>query len=146
MEGQCLLMFSFTALRTTSMVAKGARHTELWKFLKCNLGIVVVMFLGNRGKRPLQVIIQRLSGDKAYFCILQSIAGLIISTTEGVLFAGGLRLFQTHFSGFCCLFSQKYSPPVCILLHERFVKRLILNQNILLGIRFARSVKLVISF
>jgi hypothetical protein len=116
------------------MATKEARHTELRKFLKCSLGIVMGMFLGNRGKRPLQVIIERLSGDKAYFCILQSISGLIISNTEGILFAGALRLFQTHFSGFCCLFSQKCSPPLWNTLHERFVKTLILNQNILFGI------------
>jgi hypothetical protein len=116
------------------MATKEARHTELWEFLKCSLGILMGMFLGNRGMRPLQVIIKRLSGDKAYFCILQLIADLIISTTEEILFAGALRLFQTHFSGVCCLFSQKYSPPLWNLLHERFVKMLFLNQNILFGI------------
>ena len=119
---------------TSNMVTKEARHTELWKFLNCGLWIVIGMFLGNLGKRPLKLITQKLSGDKAYFCTLQSIACLIISNTEGVLFAGGLRLFQTHFSGFCRLFSQKYSTPVWNLLHEGFVKRLILSQNILFGI------------
>ena len=63
-------------------------------------------------------------------------AGLIISATEAVLFAGGIRLFQTHFSGFCRLFSQKNSPPAWNHLHERFIKTLILNQNILFGISF----------
>jgi hypothetical protein len=92
------------------------------------------MFLGNLGNRLLKLIIQKLRGDKTYFCTLQSITGLISSNTEGVLFAGGLRLFQTHFSGFCRLFSQKYFPPVWNLLHEDFVKTLILSQNTLFGI------------
>jgi hypothetical protein len=48
------------------MVTKEARQTELRKFLNCSLGIVMEMFLGNRGKRPLKLILQRLSGDKAY--------------------------------------------------------------------------------
>jgi hypothetical protein len=98
------------------MVTREARHIELWKLLNCSLGIVTGMFLGNRRKRPLNLIIQRLGGDKAYFCTLQLMAGLIISTTEGVLFAGGLRLFRTHFSVGCRLFSQKHSPPVWNLL------------------------------
>jgi hypothetical protein len=86
-------------------------------------------FLEKRGKRPLKLILQRLNAYKAYRRTLLSIAVFSISCTAALLFAGDLRLFQAHFSGFCRLYSQKYSPPVWNLSHNRFVKTPILNQN-----------------